>query len=93
LWIVRAGAGVTADILKTSLPSGVRGEYVLVPSPASWQVCAEAKLMVEPLSGRLYAYFDHRRWILFGSWRHHEWTLWSFHLNPYSWTLLRECTQ
>ncbi len=91
LWIVKAGAGIYVDILKTSLPAGVRGEYVLVPGPARWQVCAEAKLMIEPLSGRLYVYVDRRKWIFFGSWRHHEWTLWRFALNPYSWTLLREC--
>lgn len=91
LWLLKAGVAMNVDVLKNAMPIGVRGEYQLVPAPARWEICAEGKLSVHPLSGRLYVWLDRRKYWLFGSWKHHEWTLWRFDLWPYETTLFRGC--
>lgn len=90
LWMARAGAGVSADVLRTSLPVGARGEYSLISQPHA-RLCGESMLTVQPLSGRMFLYAEWRRWVFFGSWRRAEWTVWRFATPAYSMTLFREC--
>jgi len=92
LVLVRGGVTLTADILKSSLPAQISASLTPNGATPTLKVCVDVKAIVEPLSGKLTARADRRKYILFGSWKSlGSWDIWKFAVNSQTYTLLADC--
>jgi hypothetical protein len=93
LQLIRGGVVLSADILRGSLPvKGTVTLYQTGSNPPRLSFCIDAKATLQPLSGRLSANAQRRRFIFFGGWRDlGTWTIWSFSTPTKNWNLWVEC--
>lgn len=92
LELIRGGVTLTADILKSSLPVQAYATIVQSDAVPSARLCANVSATIEPLSGKLTASAERRRYVLFGSWKSlGSWELWDFAIEAKSYPLLDGC--
>ncbi len=93
LLLVRGGVVLTADILKTSLPASISASLTQSGSnPPVLGACVDVKATIDPLSGKLVANAQRRKYVVGGSWKNiGTWNIWNFAVNSQNYTLWAQC--
>jgi hypothetical protein len=86
LLLVRGGASVTADLLKTQAPGRAEGRI----TNGHFQACFNLSLSQQAISGGVDLWYQTRGWSGWGT--RHSWRIWSFGSATQNYSIFNYCT-